>query len=437
MSRINKPAAVAERTHEGAPAAPINAEKQLRRSLMACMLWEGNFYESGEEIASRMAKLVKSVGVDRVFAMAVEARNLQKLRHAPLWIARAMAGLATHRSRVAELLEVVIQRADELSEFVALYWKEGKRPLSAQIKKGLARAFPKFDQYQLSKYNRDTTIKLRDVLFLCHAKPKNKMQGKVWKKLIDGKLPAPDTWEVALSAGKDKKKTWERLIKQNMLGALAFLRNLRNMQEAGVDEKVVFAGLKRMRTERVLPFRFISAARFAPQWEPQLEDVMFKCLEGRKPLPGKTILLVDVSGSMNSPISSKTEVRGMDVAAGLAVLARELCQRVEIHTFSDRTVAVPLRRGFALRDAIIRSQQHGGTQLGKAVRDVGDVKADRLIVLTDEQSHDPVGNAGQKLSYMINVSSTKNGVGYGAWTHIDGWSEAILDYIAASEEEAN
>jgi hypothetical protein len=35
---------------------------------------------------------------------------------------------------------------------------------------------------------------------------------------------------------------------------------------------------------------------------------------------------------------------------------------------------------------------------------------------------------------MINVASAKNGVGYGAWTHIDGWSEAVIDYIAASEE---
>ena len=32
---------------------------------------------------------------------------------------------------------------------------------------------------------------------------------------------------------------------------------------------------------------------------------------------------------------------------------------------------------------------------------------------------------------MIDVASFKNGVGYGPWTHIDGWSEAVVEYIRA------
>jgi hypothetical protein len=35
--------------------------------------------------------------------------------------------------------------------------------------------------------------------------------------------------------------------------------------------------------------------------------------------------------------------------------------------------------------------------------------------------------------YVINVASNRNGVGYGQWIHIDGWSEAVVDYIAALE----
>jgi hypothetical protein len=34
---------------------------------------------------------------------------------------------------------------------------------------------------------------------------------------------------------------------------------------------------------------------------------------------------------------------------------------------------------------------------------------------------------------VVNVASNRNGIGYGAWTHIDGWSEAIIDYIAKLE----
>jgi len=57
---------------------------------------------------------------------------------------------------------------------------------------------------------------------------------------------------------------------------------------------------------------------------------------------------------------------------------------------------------------------------------------DRLIVITDEQSHDRVPAAKGK-GYVINVASARNGVGYGEWTHIDGWSEAVIDYIAELE----
>ena len=77
----------------------------------------------------------------KVAALAVEAREQMKLRHAPLLLVREMARHKTHRALVAETLAQVIQRADELAEFVAIYWKDGKPPLSAQVKKGLAQAF--------------------------------------------------------------------------------------------------------------------------------------------------------------------------------------------------------------------------------------------------------------------------------------------------------
>ena len=422
------------KTHEGAPARRINAEQQLRRSLMACMLWEDTFYEDGISIAERIAYLVPLVAPDTVSGMAIEARERMKLRHAPLWVVREMAKQPKHKGLVAETLSRVIQRADELAEFVALYWKDGRQPLSKQVKKGLAQAFTKFDAYQLAKYNRDGAVKLRDVLFLCHAKPKDKEQETIWKQLIDGTLPAPDTWEVNLSTGKDKKATWERLLAENKLGGLALLRNLRNMAGSKVDESLVFAALDRMKTARILPFRFIAAAKHAPQWESRIERAMLKCLEGREKLPGKTVLLIDVSGSMDWEISAKSDLKRYDAANGLAILARELCERVAIYSFSNSVVRIPDRHGFALRDAITNSQLHGGTRLGSAVEHINaSEQYDRLIVLTDEQSHDTVPNPKGK-GYVINVASYKNGVGYGAWTHIDGWSEAVIDYIFEYEK---
>src|SRR6476660_4395795 len=183
-----------KQTHEGAPAKHISAEQELRRSVLACMLWESQFYEDGVAIAGRIRELVPKVAAEKVAELAVEAREKMKLRHAPLLLVREMARHATHRGLVSETLERVIQRADELAEFVAIYWKDGRVPLSGQVKKGLAAAFPKFDEYQLAKYDRGGPIKLRAVLFLCHAKPRDETQAAVWKRLIWGRLTTPDTW---------------------------------------------------------------------------------------------------------------------------------------------------------------------------------------------------------------------------------------------------
>src|SRR5579864_9175697 len=426
----------APRTHEGAPARNISPELQLRRSVLACLLWESQFYEDGVEIAGRIAELVPKVAADKVAALAVEARGKMKLRHAPLLLVREMAHHATHRRLVADTLAHVIRRADELAEFVAIYWKDGRVPLSAQVKKGLAAAFPKFDEYALAKYDRGGPIKLRDVLFLSHAKPRDEAQAETWKRLIAGELTTPDTWEVALSSGADKREAWERLLREEKLGALALLRNLRNMREAGVDEDLVLAALGSMSTARVLPFRFLAAARYAPQWEEALEQAMLKCVAGQEKLAGKTIVLVDVSGSMTAPLSQRSEMQRTDAAYGLAVLLREIAEKVSVFSFSDSLVEVPARRGFALRDAIDVSQRHNSTQLGNAVEKLNrNEKCDRLIVITDEQAHDRVPAPNGK-GYLINVASYKNGVGYGKWMHIDGWSEAVIEYIRALEHTA-
>lgn len=438
MAKINRSVTLetsdVPRTHEGGIAKRITPELELRRSVMSCLLWENEFYESGVEISKRIASLIPSVKPQIVAGIAIEARSQMKLRHVPLLIVREMAR-GIYKSYVRSTLFQVIQRADELAEFLAIYWKDGKCPLSSQVKKGLADAFLKFDAYQLAKYNRDAQVKLRDVMFLCHPKPVDKAKAKLYKKLANKTLEPPDTWEVALSAGDDKKKTWERLIKEDNLGPMALLRNLRNMKSVGVDEKIILNALKAMKVDRVLPFRFITAARHAPQWEPQLEEAMFKSLEGMPKLPGKTILLVDVSGSMDVPISDRTEVNRIDAACGIAILAREMCKSVSIYTFSNDLIHVPARRGFALRDAIQNSQEHGGTYLGGAIDQVRE-KADRIIVFTDEQAHDTVGTPRKiaPTGYIVNVASNKNGVGYGTWHHIDGFSEAILSYIVEYEK---
>src|SRR5437667_10654690 len=94
---------------------------------------------------------------------------------------------------------------------------------------------------------------------------------------------------------------------------------------------------------------------------------MLKCVAGTEKLPGKTIVLVDVSGSMTAPLSSRSEMQRTDVAYGLAVLLREISEKVAVYSFSDELLEVPARRGLPSRDAIDASKRHKSTQLVKAV----------------------------------------------------------------------
>lgn len=439
MASINtRTRGVGPRTYEGAPAVRFGAEKELRRAVASCLLWEDSFYESGVEIAQRISDLCEKVSPESLAALAVEARERFKLRHVPLLLTTKLAKTGSGKPIVADTVERVVQRADELAELVAVYWgqnpkKAGKNaPLSAQMKKGLARAFNKFDAYQLAKYNRDNAVKLRDVLFLSHAKA-GEDRDALYKSLIDGKLAAPDTWEVALSGGADKKEAFERLLREGKLGYLALLRNLRNMDQAGVDRDLVNAALRARKggAERVLPFRFVAAAKAAPSFARALDDSLLTSIKDMDQLPGRTIVLVDVSGSMDAKLSAKSDLNRIDAAATLAAIIPS--DDVRVITFSTRAVEVPAFRGLAGIEKIKNSQPHNSTDLGGALRLANTLPHDRLIVITDEQSATMVSAPKVKHAYMINVAGYKNGVGFGDWVRIEGFSENVLRFIREYE----
>lgn len=429
--RLNTRPAAAARTHEGAPAVPpATALAELRRAVSSCMLWENQFYEDGVAIADRIAGLVAKCDPADVAFLAATARQDLKLRHAPLWLLVALAN--SGQTANAAVYEAVIDRADEMGELIAMFWKDGKRPLPAQMKVGIARAFAKFDAYQLAKYDRKVSVKLRDVIRLVHPRPANDDQSAVWKALIAGDLPSPDTWEVALSAGADKQETFTRLLREGKLGYLALLRNLRNMAEAGVDHGLVRdAIIARKGAHKVLPFRFVAAARAAPQFEPALDEALCASIEHLPVLPGRTVVAVDISGSMRSKLSEKSELTRIDAAAALGCLIHG---DVRMIVFADGAREVAPRRGLAGVD-LIRGKigvDGYGTNIRAAVALADKIGYDRLILVTDEQSATPVG-APKGRGYVINVASYQNGIGYGPWTRINGFSESVLRYIAATE----
>jgi 60 kDa SS-A/Ro ribonucleoprotein len=423
-------------TYEDGAASELTPYKRLRRTVLACLLFENSFYEDGIEASDRIVELCAKCSSLQVVNLALEAAQKYHLRHVPLKLIVEALKLGDKQTSVSNAIFCIITRPDMMCDLLALYWRDGKKPLAHQLKRGLAKAFAKFDEYQLSKYNRDNPIKLRDVLFLCHAKPKDEEQAALWKRLANKELKTADTWESRLSAGKDKKEAFTTLLTPHKMGKLAILRNLRNMQKSGVSKGLVASELL-YNPKEMLPFQYIAASKECPQWEDIIDPAMIKSCSLKPKLQGLTIVLVDVSGSMDDALSSKSKMTRMDAACGLAILLRECCQESQFFSFSYTIAPVPPRQGMALRDAIISSQPHRQTMLGLALQKLLEgphIDYDRIIVITDEQAHDDIPFIPKKKNYILNIAGYKNGIeNRNRWTTVTGFSEGSIDFIRELE----
>ncbi len=423
-----------EKTHEGGKARNIGLKEQFSRALNSCLLWEDGFYEDGIEIAERLFNLTKKLAtIDKpwLIEQIIHARNIIGLRHAPLWCLVALASVqAVNKDDIFKTLF----RPDDATELLALYWKDGKKSIPASFKKGFAKFFVTLNEYQLAKYgSREGSVQLRDILFLCHAKPNNIEQEILWNKFVNKALPEPETWEHMLSAGKDKKETFEKLLNENKLGSLALIRNLRNMLEASVDEQLLIKAITKTKVEKIFPYQILQAAKYASRFETQLEGMLFRCLKEYDKLLGTTIFLVDNSGSMNETLGGKnSSMNKFDAAKSIALILREICEDPRIVLFNSDTKEIPARRGFGLAE--LMGNPSGSTRLGNAVTWANIQKHNRLIVISDEQTEDKVPNPVAENAYLINPSANKNGVGYGPWLHIDGFSTNVIDFILGNEK---
>lgn len=421
------------RTYEGASVVKVTELQELERAILTCFLWENSFYEKGSVLAERIGSLVPKIKTENLHFLVLSARSDMNLRHAPLFLLVEMLKCGNHKNGLAALISQTIQRPDDATELLSLYWRDGQKPIPNQMKRGIALSLSKFSEFQLARYMNKGAIKLVDLFNLVHPKPKDKTQEKLWTKFVSGKLEAPDTWEVRLSAEGNKREIWEEFLRGNKLGGMALLRNLRNMIEKGVDINLIAVAIRNMKADRILPFRFIAAARYAPSLESVIEQKMLENVKEWGTLKGRTLLLVDVSGSMDSKLSEKSDMTNLEAANALAIMLREVCEEVQIFTFSNQVIEIPNRRGFALRDAVVGSQPHGGTDMGQAVAMLNAIKADRMIVFTDEQSSTSVPDPLIARSYIINVSGYAKSVSTKNWITISGFSERVVDYIQMIE----
>ena len=461
MSKINpslkKPSKFEEERlagGSGALAAKQSNTALLRRAVLANLLWEDVAYMDGKRVAEEIKRLIPLCPAIDVYNIALEARTMQKLRHTPLFIAVEMCKYPEHKMFVQDLLPQIITRADMLTDFLAIYWKDGKKPIANQAKKGLAKAFHNFNEYKFAKYDRDAAIKLRDVMFLCRPKPNNQYETELFKKVADRTLATPETWEVLLSTGKDKKESWTKLITEGKIGGLAMLRNIANMRRANVDKKVINEGLERLKSSMLRPLDFLKAERMNPEFSRQIEDSMIKSYANLPKLTGRTLFIVDVSGSMNNGMSAKSDFTRYDAACAMAMLAANQCEDYEIvctagndysRVGAHEHITYP-QKGFGIFNQI-RSTGirigYGGIFTRQCLEwcreQFKDREFDRIIVFSDSQDCDHPNKRIPKpfgtYNYICDVSAHTKGVNYkGVWTaEISGFSEHFITFIAAME----
>ena len=319
----------------------LSSFEKLRRTCCTALLGEDTFYENGESIKDRVSSYMNDITSKQANEALRIAKENNKLRHMPLFLIKDMLKKGWVD---ADTVSKVCTRPDDITEILAMYWQDpdNKHCLPKRLVKGLQESFNSFDQYQLSKYlAKDKAIKLKDALRIVRPDPnksKNPNQSSVYKEIIDGTLKmSEDTWEVAISAcGKDtakKKEVWTRLLTEKTekglpkLGALALLRNLRNMDGCGVDHRIINEALKNASMKKILPFQIIGAARYAnPDFAGVLQDKLLESIKGYDKLEGDTLFLLDVSGSMGGSLSAKSELNRLDACAGVAAILDGICE---------------------------------------------------------------------------------------------------------------
>ena len=445
-------------------AAQTNIQ-YLRRAVLANLLWENIAYMDGESVTNQIKALIPQCDPMDVANLTIEARTMQKLRHTPLFLAVEMCKHDATRPYVKDVLPKIITRADMLTDFMALYWADGKCPICNAAKKGLAEAFHNFKEYHFAKYDRDAEIKLRDVMFMVRPKPETPLEAELYKKIADRTLETPETWEVLLSfahTNEEKAAVWTKLITECKIGGKAMLMNIRNMQQVGVARPIIEQGLDNLKGAMLLPLDFLKAMRESTGFDREIESAMLKTYKNMPKLPGKTLFIVDVSGSMGSITSSGSKFTRLDQACSMALLAANQCADFELvctagsdGELREEQMRIPYpSKGFNLFKEILKSRDTVGGGgiftyqcLEKLRKELGNKihNYERIIVFSDSQdidvsswrspNHDKKPRPFGKYNYICDVSCHTHGINYnGVWTaEISGWSEHFLTYIAAYE----
>lgn len=393
MSKFNETKKNDVRNLAGGKAYKESNEMQLA-SLLLTSFGDDKYYQKEKEVYNQLERLIAVCDKEFVAKAIIYARKqfgMRTITHiASSMLAKHIGGKEWGR----RFFYKVINRVDDMTEIVACHLSR-KQKISNAMKKGFSTALGHFDDYQLAKYkgeNKD--VKLVDLVNLVHPKETYRNHGAIGR-LINGELRSFDTWESELSAVGDdietKKVVWRRLLDENKLGYFALLRNLRNIIKLN-DETLKNKALNTLLNESaikrslVLPFRFSTAYDEMAKIDRDAMRAVSKACEiacsNVPKLEGKTLIALDVSGSMSS-------CRVADIASLFtAVLLKS--NDCDLITFADDAIyriVNPDDSVMTIKNAIRYSC--GGTNFESVFR-VANKKYNRVILLSDMQAWVPI-----------------------------------------------
>ncbi len=435
-------------------------------SILLTSFLTNQFYQNSEDTSDKLSDLICDEKDKQFIAKtALFARNEYGMRSITHLTAADIAYLVKGESWTKRFLDKVIHRADDITEILSCYINKYGKPIPNSLKKGLAKAFSKFDSYQLAKYKAERKdLSLVDVVNLVHPIPTEKNR-EALQKLIKGELKSTETWESKLTkAGqtaeseeeKDELKNaaWRELILEKKIGYFALLRNIRNILkdapevidnvcELLVDEEAIKKSL-------VLPFRFTTAIEEIEKTcsgtefnkiAKAINKALEISLQNVPKFNGRTAVVLDVSGSMGGKLS---QIASLFTAV---LLKTNDCDLI---TFANSANYKAVNTGDTIT-TISKSLRFtgGGTNFG-SIFQTANKKYDRFIILSDMQGW--VGSGNGNPSSMLKEYETKYGVNpyiysfdlnnYGTLMFpenrvcaIAGFSEKVFDIIKFLEED--
>lgn len=479
---------------EGATAFKLKAKDRLIEQVLGSFWNEKLFYTKTGDTRKQIIKDIAEVAKTDpkfVLQLAAFARNEINLRTAPQVLLVEAANIAECKPFVREYTPKIVKRADELSEVVAYQLEKngGHKGFPNSLKSGLKTTFQNFDEYQLNKYDSNkSAVSLGDVVKLVHPVfkgdeeyrkaiyaylTKDEVSPALKKIFAQKQLLAKSeldaeaeeliqlssvTWETFISKFGSTKENWTR-VAPNM-GYMALLRNLRNFEEKEVDLDPILARIsdpEQVKRSKQLPFRFYSAYKNVTNQKVERAIAQaFEASISNVTLDGKTVVIVDLSGSMHSTLSDKSNIMYSEVGAVLGAIATKKAVESVVIAFGSTAKKLKLNPDDTMMTnirEILNSNVGGATYAHLAFQTLGNEKADRILLISDMQcygagSYWSTGIQDQWKAYRKNVNPNAYLYSFDVSAYgtaqtssndqnvvmINGWSDKVIDFINLNEK---